>query len=67
MLCLCPNDHVRLDTGAIFIDPTFQVIDALTRTPLGPLRTVDTHQINAESVRYHRQLFAGWPPTERQH
>lgn len=30
VLCLCPNDHVRLNRGAIYIDDTMQIRDAKT-------------------------------------
>jgi putative restriction endonuclease len=58
ILCLCPNDHVRLDYGAMVIDEDLMVRDAVTWTPLGPLRIDSQHPIGREHVRYHRVLFS---------
>ena len=37
VLRLCPNDHMRFDTGAIYAGDTFDV-DSATRDSLGQLR-----------------------------
>ena len=50
VLCLCPNDHVRFDKGAIAIaeDGTLLGTD-------GILRVVDGHAVDAPQLAYHRQ------------
>lgn len=58
LLCLCPNDHVRLDHGVIYINPALQVVDTDTGTVLGPLRTVPSHILAPEHLAYHRGLWA---------
>lgn len=59
LLCLCPNDHVRFCTGAIYIDKTSQVCDATTATPIRPLRQNNKHGIDPNHLKYHRIHFAG--------
>lgn len=43
VLFLCPNDHVRFDTGAILINSAYQVLDTANGPVLGcskaPVRT----------------------------
>jgi len=58
VVCLCPNDHVLLDKGAIYLDDG-NVYRTATRTPIGALRTVASHVINWEYAAYHRETFAG--------
>lgn len=55
VLCLCPNHHVLFDEGAIIVDDTWTVRNALTGEPLGPLRTAPGHSITAAHLRYHRE------------
>ena len=38
VLCLCPNDHVRFDRGAIWIDEDLNVVDAASGTAVRQLR-----------------------------
>ena len=60
LLCLCPNDHVRFDAGAIYIDlvnEDFEVFD-FNGTAMGPLRLKPGHAPNPNYLRYHRQHFA---------
>lgn len=52
ILCLCPNDHLLFDMGAITIDDDLRVIGTQSR-----LRTVTGHQINMEHIRYHREHY----------
>lgn len=52
VICLCPNCHVLLDMGGIWIDDDLVVHPY--RTPL--LRHA-AHEIDLEHIRYHRQLF----------
>jgi putative restriction endonuclease len=37
LLCLCPNDHVLFDAGAIYIDHSYGVRESATHTSLGAL------------------------------
>jgi putative restriction endonuclease len=57
VLCLCPNDHVRLDRGAIIIDENLLVIDRESGTEIGKLRTSREHTPNLSNVEYHRRLW----------
>jgi putative restriction endonuclease len=59
VLCLCPNDHVRFDYGALFITDQGEVMDAATGEMTGQLRTHPAHQIGAEHLAYHRTHWAG--------
>jgi putative restriction endonuclease len=62
VLCLCPDDHVRFDFGAIRLDDDLCVVDGL-RLEIGQrLRTVAGHEINIAHVRYHRELWQGRDP-----
>ncbi|WP_426571273.1 YDG/SRA domain-containing protein [Aquihabitans sp. McL0605] len=54
LLCLCPNDHVRLDAGAIQIEDDLSITCTLTGVSLGRLREVRGHRLSLASVRYHR-------------
>lgn len=57
VLCLCPNDHVRLDRGAIVVNDTLEVVDVATGTTT-PLTVRAGHVLDLESVRYHRTLWS---------
>jgi putative restriction endonuclease len=57
VLCLCPNDHLLLDRGAIYMTDDLDVVDATSRTVRGRLRLAPGHDIDVESVRYHRSIF----------
>jgi putative restriction endonuclease len=53
VICLCPNDHVLFDKGAIWID------DGLLVQPAGtPLLDPHLNPIELEHVRYHRNSRA---------
>lgn len=54
ILCLCPNDHVRLDYGAIWIADDMTVTCTVTGSALGHLHRVPAHRVSIASVRYHR-------------
>jgi putative restriction endonuclease len=58
VLCLCPNDHVRFDKGAIVITDELDVIDRTMGQVIAKLRTVAVHRIDVEHLRYHRAHFA---------
>jgi putative restriction endonuclease len=57
VLCLCPNDHVRLDRGAIVIDDDWNVLDRATGQKIGRLRRMSAHFLDARQVAYRRDLF----------
>jgi putative restriction endonuclease len=57
VLCLCPNDHVRLDKGAIFITNELRVVDAETLADLALLRRHPSHRIDLGFIAYQRRLF----------
>ena len=59
MLCLCPNDHVRFDNGALALTDDFRVLDR--RGNVRKLRTVSQHDINLEYIAYHRRHIPAWP------
>ncbi|MHB8717358.1 MAG: YDG/SRA domain-containing protein [Candidatus Dormibacteria bacterium] len=57
VLCLCPNDHVLFDFGAITISPETLVITG-DRTVEGRLLAVDRHhEIDAANLDYHREAI----------
>ena len=52
LLCLCPNHHVLFDNGA------FAITDGLDLMGLpGRLAVVRGHNLDAEHLRFHRQLW----------
>jgi putative restriction endonuclease len=57
VLCLCPNDHVRFDSGAIYITEELEVVEVRSNTLLSTLRTSEGHSVSKEALRYHRALF----------
>jgi putative restriction endonuclease len=57
VLCLCPNDHVRLDKGAIFLTDELDVVDAETLEVIGRLRRHPNHHIDRTHVAYLRGMF----------
>jgi putative restriction endonuclease len=59
VLCLCPNDHVRFDNGAIYLQDDLTIVDALTGAQRGRLRLHRKHRIDLTHVRYHRQTHGG--------
>ena len=52
VLCLCPNDHVLFDHGAISIDDDFQLIGQS-----GSLRISKKHEIDPLHLEYHREMW----------
>jgi len=58
LLCLCPNDHVRFDNGALYLSDQLQVINTLTGEVMGPLRVHKNHKIDLNHVAYHRTHVA---------
>ncbi|MEV4383968.1 HNH endonuclease [Streptosporangium sp. NPDC049644] len=59
LLCLCPNDHVLFDRGAIAIQADLAVMDMTSGVSLGPLRLAPNHDINPEHLAYHRKVIVG--------
>jgi putative restriction endonuclease len=57
VICLCPDDHVRFDYGAIVLTDTLEIVDTIESASLGQLRTVAGHVIDPAYVRYHREHF----------
>jgi putative restriction endonuclease len=57
-LCLCPNDHIRFDNGALYLTDDLNLVDALTGTIVSPLRTHKKHRIGIEYVRQHRGYWS---------
>jgi putative restriction endonuclease len=52
ILCLCPNDHVLFDYGAISIADDLCLIGQS-----GRLRISDQHQIELSHLKYHRKMW----------
>jgi predicted restriction endonuclease len=57
IIFLCPDDHVRFDYGAIVLTDNLEILDRLTGTSLGQLRTTTGHTVDPAYVRYHREQF----------
>ncbi|WP_354006219.1 YDG/SRA domain-containing protein [Streptomyces sp. NBC_00059] len=60
VLCLCPNCHIRLDRGAIYLTDDLRVVDRYAgdvRPSAVPLRTVEQHRIQARFARAHRRFW----------
>ena len=57
VLCLCPNDHVRFEFGALVIEDTLGIIDTAMGQKVGTLRTVVGHKIDVAHLKYHRERF----------
>jgi len=57
LLCLCPNDHVRLDRGVYVISEEFDVVAAASGEALGDLTTDPDHWIDPEMIDYHRFIW----------
>lgn len=57
ILCLCPNDHVRFEFGAVVVEDDLSLTERLTGNTLGKLRTVAGHAVDRDYLRYHREGF----------
>ncbi|WP_051055066.1 MULTISPECIES: HNH endonuclease [Kitasatospora] len=66
VLCLCPSCHTRFDHGALYLTDDLHIVETLTGTVRGLLRTEPRHQVGLDCVRWHR---ARWeqhiPPGKR--
>lgn len=57
VLCLCANDHVLFDRGALFVTDEFEVIEAARGGIVGGLRLEPRHSIDRNFLAYHRRHF----------
>ncbi|GGN53660.1 hypothetical protein GCM10011579_012070 [Streptomyces albiflavescens] len=60
VLCLCPNCHIRLDRGAIYLTDALDVIDRFgseAAPRMTKLATVPEHRIQQKFVRAHRRFW----------
>jgi putative restriction endonuclease len=57
VLCLCPNDHVRFEFGAIMIEDDFAIVERATGEKLGILRAARGHDVDRAQLAYHRERF----------
>lgn len=57
ILCLCPNDHVRFEFGALLIDDDLTVRDGESGTVLSALRIAKGHLVSPAHLSYHRERF----------
>lgn len=57
LLCLCPNDHVRLDRGVLVISDDFEVVAATSGETVGELRVHEDHWLDPATIRYHRYIW----------
>jgi hypothetical protein len=57
VLCLRPNDHVRVDRGAIGFDAAWNVIELATGKVLGRLHVDRRHALDPAHAVYQRRLF----------
>ncbi|MGK5679715.1 YDG/SRA domain-containing protein [Actinoplanes sp. URMC 104] len=57
VLCLCPNHHVLLDTGAIYVDSDWTVRASDDHSVISTLRRVTKHVIDPEQLAYHKNHF----------
>jgi putative restriction endonuclease len=54
LLCLCPNHHVLLDSGALYVDADLRVVDASSGTVIAELRTASGHTLAPAHLGYQR-------------
>ncbi|MFB9522539.1 YDG/SRA domain-containing protein [Streptomyces cremeus] len=59
VLCLCPNCHIRLDRGALYLTDNLHVVDRFAEGAVAPvkLRTVEAHRVLARFARAHRRYW----------
>lgn len=58
LICLCPNHHIMLDYGMIYIDINHRVIDRVTGIQVGALTLLPGHVIDRSNLLYQRRLFS---------
>ncbi|WP_084722943.1 YDG/SRA domain-containing protein [Streptomonospora alba] len=61
-LCLCPNDHLRFDNGALYLTDDLAIVDAFTGSIMGELRRHPSHRIDIRYVREHRKCWVKEEP-----
>ncbi|MFJ4922491.1 YDG/SRA domain-containing protein [Streptomyces sp. NPDC088725] len=54
VLCLCANCHVLMNTGTLLINDDLTVVNRTDNTMRGVIREIPSHQIDRESIAYHR-------------
>lgn len=59
VLCLCPNDHVRFDAGAIALSHDLEIVRPPSNDPTKRLLRRPAHLIDLNAVDYHRRLWLG--------
>ena len=57
LLCLCPNHHVMLDYGAIYIDEKFYIYEREENRRIGQLSVHSSHMIDTRNIVYQRKMF----------
>jgi hypothetical protein len=58
ILCLCSNDHVLFDRGALTLTDDLLIFDEVAGQLRGNLRLAPQHTINIAHVAYHRESAA---------
>ncbi|GMA31580.1 hypothetical protein GCM10025875_15720 [Litorihabitans aurantiacus] len=58
VLCLCPNDHVLFDKGALYVADG-KIVRSHDGFVLGELTVRAGHTVREEHFAYHREHFAG--------
>jgi putative restriction endonuclease len=56
VLCVCPNDHVRLDRGIVTFDADFNVIDIASGQVVGKLTVKNEHGLDPKFAVRQRGL-----------
>jgi len=56
ILCLCPNHHTLLDSGGIYITDQLEV-RSMHHDALTSLKVAPGHILDADHLRYHREIF----------
>lgn len=60
VLCLCPNCHVKLDRGALYLTDDFHAVDRFANesgSSVLPLRMVSSHRVQKRFIRAHRRFW----------
>ena len=60
VLCLCPNCHIKLDRGAIYLTDDLNVVHRYadgSRPRMTKLTTVEGHEIRERFLRAHRTYW----------
>jgi putative restriction endonuclease len=60
VVCLCPNDHVKLDRGVIGFDGALNVVEFATGRLLGKLHVMAAHPLDPAHAHYRWGMF-NWP------